>query len=481
MNISAIACFSNNYGLSFNTKLPWLEDKIGDLEYVRILTSTVSITSNKILGETKSKKNILIVGRKTLETLPDSIFNSNREFYVLTRNLQFATSAISTNPNRKITIFTNPKELYTSLLQRYYINRDIDKIFVFGGEEIYKIFLENKWIQTFYITRIFKDYDCDTFFPIKLLEDSYILNSMSEVDNKFRRFEIWNRVSHPEYNYLQLLEKVYFTGEKRMTRNGETYSIFGESLEFDIEQYGFPLLTTKKMFTKGIIKELLWFLKGHTDSNELSKDGVNIWTGNTSREYLDSIGLSHYPEGCAGPIYGFQWRYFNAKYDPIHMIPIENGIDQLMNIINEIKTNPSSRRLVISGWNPEQMSQMCLPPCHVLYQFYIENNKLSCQMYQRSADLFLGLPFNIASTSLLTYIIASMTNYNVGKVKICIGDAHIYNDHIPNILEQITRNPFQFPQLTIKNKRELLEEWEYEDFSIQNYHSHESLKSKMIA
>ncbi len=474
MNISAIACFANsNFGLSKNNELPWLSDKISDLEYVRTIT-TIS---------TPNKKNILIVGRKTLETLPLSIIHSNREIYVLSRNSEKATSGISPIMKDKVTTFTNPKELYTSLLNRYYTSRDVDKIFVFGGAEIYRIFLENRWINTFYITRIYQKYDCDTFFPIELLEKSYKIDSLNEVDSKFRRFEIWSRIEHPEYNYLQLLEKVYYTGEKRMTRNGETYSLFGTNVEFDIAKYGFPLLTTKKMFTKGIIKELLWFLKGHTDANELIKDGVNIWTGNTTREFLDSLGLVKYPEGCAGPIYGYQWRHFNALYDSEKMTNVNDGYDQLMDVINEIKKNPTSRRLVISGWNPEQMHLMCLPPCHVLYQFYVDNGKLSCQMYQRSADLFLGLPFNIASTALFTTIIASMTNYDVGKMRICIGDAHIYSEHVPNILEQITRTPLDFPKLTLLNKevREKPDDWLFEDFSIENYKSHEALKSKMIA
>ena len=362
MNISAIACFSNpNNGLSFKNELPWLQDKIGDLEYVRILTSSTS----------SNKKNILIVGRKTLETLPLSIVQSNREIYVLSRNCDNATSGISPILKDKVTIFTHPKELYISLLNRYYTNRDVDKVFVFGGAEIYKIFLENKWIQTFYITKIFKNYECDTFFPINLLENNFELNNSTEVDNKYRKFEIWNRKEHPEYNYLQLLENVYYNGEKRMTRNGETYSIFGANLEFDIEKYGFPLITTKKMFSKGIIKELLWFIKGHTNSNELSNEGVNIWTGNTSREFLDSIGLTNYPIGCAGPIYGYQWRHFDQHYGDIdfhrseweyNANGINKGTDQLQSIVKQLKTNPYDRRMVCSAWNPNQEHLMALPP-----------------------------------------------------------------------------------------------------------------------
>jgi dihydrofolate reductase/thymidylate synthase len=463
MNIKAIVCFCRNGGLSFQNQLPWLADKISDLEYVRTLTT---MSSN-------DKKNILIVGRKTLETLPPSLFQSNREFYVLSRNQ--STSPI---PCR---FFSDPKELYISIQKRFYVDRDINNIFVFGGGEVYKTFLQNKWITTFYVTRIDKDYECDTFFATELLEKSYTLRSHTETDGKCRRFEEWTRNEHPEYEYLRLLEEVYYTGERRATRNAETISKFGTALEFDVEKHGFPLLTTKKMFHKGILKELLWFIKGRTDSNELSRDGVNIWKGNTTREFLDSIGLAHYPEGCAGPIYGYQWRHFNAPYDPVAMTNKEPGVDQLMGIVEEIRKSPTSRRLVMSGWNPAQMPQMCLPPCHVLYQFYVDSGKLCCQMYQRSADLFLGLPFNIASTSLLTYIIASMTNYNVGKIRISIGDAHIYSDHSSNVLEQITRTPLAFCKLVMKNKREKLEDWQYEDFSIEGYTSHEALRAPMIA
>ncbi len=464
MKIKGIACISKEGGLSKEGKLPWLDDKISDLEYVRTMTTQCKPTM----------KNILIVGRKTYDTLPRSLLDSTRELYILSRE----TPSTILPP---LNYFKDPKELYRSLLDRYYNKKDIDQIYVFGGAEIYKIFLENGWINSFHLTRIQKSYECDTYFPLHLLENGFQCTRTTSMDTKNRIFQKWTRLEHPEYNYLQLLERVYYSGNRRSTRNSETISIFGANLEFDILKHGFPLLTTKKMFYKGILKELLWFIKGRTDSNELSKEGVNIWRGNTTREFLDSIGLSHYPEGCAGPIYGYQWRHFNAPYDPTTMTNLEPGFDQLMNVIQELRTNPTSRRLVISGWNPAQMSQMCLPPCHVLYQFYVENENLCCQMYQRSADLFLGLPFNIASTSLLTYIIASMTNYNVGKVRISIGDAHIYSDHTANVLEQITRKPLEFCKLSIKNKREKLEDWEFEDFTIENYRSHEALKSLMIA
>jgi dihydrofolate reductase/thymidylate synthase len=465
MLIEAIVCFEKSGGLSLNGNLPWLKDKIGDLEYVRIMTSTVP----------PMKKNIIIMGRKTFETLPNSFFNDSRIIYVLSKNLEG-------QGEKDVKFFNEPKKIYFDLLNNI---ENIHKVFIFGGSKVYKLFMETQWINTIYITKIQKDYTCDTFFDLQLLEKNYELYSASSVDSKERKFEIWNRKYHPEYNYLELLEKVIIQGEKRKTRNGITYSLFGESLEFDIEKFGFPLITTKKMFFKGIAKELLWFIKGDTNVNHLTSDGVHIWDGNTSRDYLDSIGLSHYSVGCAGPIYGYQWRHFNAKYDFENIIHTEKGVDQLLNCIQEIIKNPTSRRLVITGWNPVQLEEMCLPPCHVLYQFYVIEDKLCCQMYQRSADLFLGLPFNIASTALLTYIIASITNYNVGKIRICIGDAHIYEEHLNNVLEQITRKPYSFPSLTINNKREdksIIEQLEnitYEDIILENYCSNEALKSKM--
>ncbi len=300
----------------------------------------------------------------------------------------------------------------------------------------------------------------------------------------------WLRMRHPEDSYLSLLERVVRHGERRQTRNAETLSLFGEAVEFDLAS-GFPLLTTKKMFYKGVVKELLWFIKGDTNVRLLQEDGVHIWDGNTSRDFLDSIGLQHYPEGCAGPIYGYQWRHFNAPYDhetqSTRAPAAAPECDQFMQCVNDLLHDPTSRRMIICGWNPEQLSQMCLPPCHVLYQFYVDkDDRISCQLYQRSADLFLGLPFNIASTAVLTHIMASLTGKTVGKIRICLGDAHIYLSHLDNVTAQLKRRPYPFPQLTIRRNPELTAEqqavsWTSDDFKLTNYTSHAKLESKMVA
>ena len=281
--------------------------------------------------------------------------------------------------------------------------------------------------------------------------------------------------------YLNALNDILENGEKRNTRNSLTISKFGIKMDFDI-RHSFPLLTTKKVFWKGVVHELLWFIKGDTNSKNLENNNVNIWKPNSSREFLDNINLYDYEEGDCGPIYGFQWRHFGAEYKDIHYNYSGKGIDQLQNCINLIKNDPYSRRIFMSAWNPCQLNEMCLPPCHVSYQFYVsENNELSCILYQRSGDMFLGIPFNIASVSLLTYIIAHITDKKPGFVSLIIGDAHIYNNHIEQVKIQLSRTPYEHPSLKINKKYSNINDYEFENFELINYKCHETIKAEMIA
>jgi thymidylate synthase len=283
-------------------------------------------------------------------------------------------------------------------------------------------------------------------------------------------------INDEEQQYLNILDYVSKNGTKKQTRNGITYSYFANLLKFDIST-SFPLITTKKMFFKGIVEELLWFLKGSVNSKILEEKGVNIWKKNSSREYLDSIGFNNYEEGYLGPIYGFQWRSFNGE------------IDQLKYILNELKLE-NSRRIIINAWNPCQLHQQALPPCHLLYNFFKDdNNGLSCMMYMRSSDLFLGLPFNIASTALLTYIIAKVSGLDVKNIAISMCDLHIYEEHFSAVEEQLKRTPFNFPQINIKKdidinisideKIKWIEKLEFDDFELINYNYHDSIKAIM--
>jgi thymidylate synthase len=302
--------------------------------------------------------------------------------------------------------------------------------------------------------------------------------------------------THEEYKYLHLLEDIMENGVVKGDRTGVgTKSIFGTQLKFDLSK-SFPILTTKKVFWKGIVEELLWFIRGETDSKKLEAKGVNIWKGNTSREFLDKRGLN-YPEGEIGPCYGFLWRHWGGDYtvyvggdehksyygkDCVKQYGSESGIDQLAKVINTIKTNPNDRRMVVSAWDVANLDKMALNPCHLLYQFDVTDGYLNCMWTQRSVDTFLGLNFNISSYALLTYLIAKITNLKPGKLTFCGGDTHIYLNHIEQCKEQISRTPYPFPQLSIKKDIKTLQDIEnlsLEDLELINYKSHATIKADM--
>ena len=259
--------------------------------------------------------------------------------------------------------------------------------------------------------------------------------------------------------YLDLLEHVVKDGVKKEDRTGTgTISIFGYQMRFNLED-GFPLLTTKKLHLKSIIYELLWFLRGDTNIKYLTDHGVKIWN-----EWADE-------NGDLGHIYGYQWRSWP---DP------EGGhLDQVSTIIDSIKNQPDSRRHVISAWNPGDLKNMALPPCHILFQFYVSNGKLSCQMYQRSADIFLGVPFNIASYSILTMMMARATGLEPGEFIHVLGDAHIYLNHLDQVKIQKERDTYPLPTLTLNPAKTNIFDFDYEDFTLNNYQSHSHLKGKI--
>jgi thymidylate synthase len=231
-----------------------------------------------------------------------------------------------------------------------------------------------------------------------------------------------------------------------------------------------------------VVEELLWFLRGSTNAKELDDRGVKIWNGNTTREFLDSRGLQHYEEGDIGPTYGFGFRHYGAEYKGMRADYREKGFDQIAYVLNELKTNPSSRRMLINLWNPAVMDQMSLTPCACQYQFYVNDGVLSCQMYQRSAEMFLGNPFNITSSSLLTNILARYAGLKVGRLIICLGDAHIYEGHIDAVKTQLQRQTRPFPILKIDNNiPENMKELEYKHFKLIGYEPHPSIKATMIA
>ncbi len=289
-----------------------------------------------------------------------------------------------------------------------------------------------------------------------------------------------------EQQYLDLCARIIAEGEHRPDRTGTgTLSIFAPpQLRFSLRGDRFPLLTTKRVFLKGILYELLWFISGCTDGRKLSDVGVKIWEGNGSREYLDSVGLTENREGDLGPVYGFQWRHFGAKYTNCDADYTGQGVDQLAEVIYKLKNNPYDRRIILSAWNPADFSKMALPPCHMFAQFYVNFPKdkkpeLSCVLYQRSCDMGLGVPFNIASYALLTKMIAHVCDMECGDFIHTLGDAHVYLNHVDALKEQISRVPREFPKLNITRKVANIDDFKYEDFVVSDYNPHKKIQMNM--
>jgi len=292
------------------------------------------------------------------------------------------------------------------------------------------------------------------------------------------------KYAHEEYQYLHLLENILENGVCEEGRNGKTKSIFGHSMRFSLRNGQIPILTTKKTAWKTCLRELLWFIRGDTDNRHLKEQGVHIWDANGSREFLDARGLTHYDDDELGPIYGWQWRHFNKPYATSPPSQYSEYPDQLQQIIDTLKdpAQRTSRRMIMTAWNPCQLDEMALPPCHILCQFNVhDGNQLSCAMFQRSNDECCGTPFNIASYSFLTHLLAKHCGLEAYEFVYFKGNCHIYEDHIEGAKTQIAREPFPFPTLEIQTVKENINDYVVEDFVLHNYIHHEPIVYKMVA
>lgn len=436
--VELIVAVDKNFGIGKDNKLPW------------------NIPEELKIFKEKTKNNVVIFGRKTFSKLPKL---RNRICYSFTRSKSDIT------------------------IEQIYKLHDDNKtiIFIGGGSEIYKLAFETGLVKKIHISFIKDEYDCDTFF-----DKTWLKNFVITEETKFENFThcVMEYTEKGERQYLNLLEDVLNNGVEKIGRNGTTISKFGNTMKFDLRQ-GFPLLTTKKMFTRGIIEELLFFIRGETDTKLLEEKKINIWKGNTDKKFLDSIGKSSRKEGLMGPMYGYIWRNAGAVYDETTGKPLKKGIDQLEEVINLIKTDPNSRRILMTTYNVEQVKEGCLYPCHsLILQFYTEGEYLDMYCYNRSSDLFLGLPFNITSSSLLLTLIAKVTNYIPRFFTLGLGDCHIYETHKDVVKTQIDRIPYNFPQLSISKKIENIEDienLEYIDFNFIDYKSKSRIKADMIA
>ncbi|KAG2124685.1 thymidylate synthase/dCMP hydroxymethylase domain-containing protein [Suillus clintonianus] len=293
---------------------------------------------------------------------------------------------------------------------------------------------------------------------------------------------------HEEHQYLSLVRRVIDVGEVRPDRTGTgTLSIFAPpSFRFSLADDTLPLLTTKRTFLRAIVEELLWFIQGCTDSRVLSQKGIKIWDGNGSSEFLQKQGLGHRREGDLGPVYGFQWRHFGANYVNCDTDYTGQGVDQLKECIRKIKDDPTDRRIILSAWNPAAMPLMALPPCHMMCQFYVHlpvtpdaPKRLSCLMYQRSADLGLGIPFNIASYALLTHMVAHVTGTKPHELIIQLGDAHVYRDHVDALEIQLKREPRSFPKVKFRREINDIDGFDSEDIVVEGYNPYPTIAMKM--
>ena len=490
MKFSIVVSLNNHNLIGENDKLLIHSKK--DLKNFQQITTGKSET-----------KNIVIMGYKTWLSIPEGKRPlKDRMNIVLTKS-----HIVSESENVKS--FKSLEKAFS------WSSKGDGEIFIIGGTQIFNECCKSEYIDNLsklYVTRFDDNYHprntthsfpSQLFNDMKLVKQSAINHEICErphletpksfLDEYLKEqtsksisftFDIYqnkNEINEEEYQYLNLLKKVLEEGLETESRNSKVFSLFGEKMVYDLSK-GFPLLTTKRVGYKTVLRELLWFINGSTSNQELVDQNVHIWTPNSSREFLDSRGLD-YEEGDLGPVYGFQWRHFGAEYISHDTNYRGKGIDQLQNVIDLIKKEPNSRRIIMNSWSPSDLDKMALPPCHVMCQFNVDtkNNKLDCQLYQRSGDMFLGVPFNIASYAFLTHIIAKLTGYQVGKLIHVLGDTHIYESHIEAVKTQIKRIPYQFPELSISNELTDINTIKEQYFTLENYKYHDRISAPMIA
>jgi dihydrofolate reductase / thymidylate synthase len=483
--LNLIASINQNFTIGVNNDL--LIKSKEDLSHFYKVTTTKYPEGNV---------NILIMGYNTWLSIPEKNKPLKKRMnLIITKNHK---DEIIESENIKA--FT---DLYSCL--QWCDKNPLGKVFVIGGETIYnqcyEYFSDN--IKSVYLTKFMDNYltggtQIKRFNHCILQNKTIVHKKTSELSQclvnekgsyypqkmniNYLTFESLDYINKGEYQYLNLLKRVMDEGIHGHTRNGKTRSLFAEKMVFDMKD-GFPLLTTKQMGYKTILRELLWFIRGSTSNKELVDKNVHIWNQNSTREFLDSRNLN-YEEGDLGPVYGFQWRHSGAEYVDCHTDYTGQGIDQLKNVIDLIKNDPHSRRIIMNAWNPIDLDKMALPPCHVMCQFHVDSEKrtLNCQLYQRSGDMFLGVPFNIASYSFLLHIIAYITRYKPGKLTHILGDTHIYEDHFDAVNQQLERVPISFPDLAINGPHNLdIDNLSEDMFTIKNYKSYEKISAPMIA
>lgn len=460
--MNVILASTVNNGIGLKGTIPWHIP--ADLKYFK------SLTINKIV----------VMGYNTWVSINSKPL-PNRINVILTRK----TGLVNTED---VYFFNDYETIINHFIAR------LDDIFFIGGSSIYNWALKDPRVKNVYHTLITYHFTCDTFYDgidtrqFQLVSSEPITDDYQTSVVALKMVYKRNEPEYSEEEYLRVVKSIISNGILKTNRTAvQTISQFGLTMKFNLEDDSFPLLTTKKVFVKGIIEELLFFIRGSTNSNELSEKGIKIWEQNTTREFLDQRGLKRYKVGDMGPLYGFQWRFSGAEYEGYDKDYTGQGIDQLIKLINDIKNDPGSRRLLMCTWIPKDLDKMVLCPCHVLFQVYIRSSSsssklyLDSMMYQRSADVALGVPFNIASYALLSKIIAHCCGLEAGIYTHVMGDAHIYVNHVEPLKTQLTRSPRPWPKLKILTDNRNITQFKYEDFSITDYNPHPAIKMDMVA
>jgi len=437
-------------GIGYQNRLPW--DCKEELALFR----------RKTLGTT------LVVGRKTAEALPAL---HARKVVCVTRN-----------PALRTADWKNAVTLVDRVTG--HVGVADEKVMVAGGAQIYKEALTNpSFVRRVHLSVMKGEYTCDAFLRLEWL-DSFVIVEETSYD-QFTHL-VLVRTDHGEHQYVQLLRRVMADGQVRTGRNGDTLSVFKSDMTFDLRN-GFPLLTTKRMFLRGVLEEFLFFLRGDTDASLLSQKNVRIWEGNTSDEFIASMQLP-YAKGVMGPMYGYQWRFFNAEYTVDadgRPVPPTGGVDQLSDVVHRIKTDPNSRRILMTAFNPSQAQQGVLYPCHsIAIQFFVQDGYLDMFCYNRSQDAFLGVPFNIASSSLLLMVVAKLTGKVPRHLHMTMGDTHVYTSHVEQVKTQLTRLPYALPTLELPPGLTSIDDigrLTAQDFTLSNYRCHPAIPAEMVA
>lgn len=468
---SAIVAEDYKYGIAKDGKLPWKNSY--DQKWFKSMT---------LATQDPTKQNVVVMGRKTWDSIGQK---------PLPGRINIVLSKSHSEKPTKTTVWAGDQShcmaIIGNLLQKEYTSR----VFIIGGAQIYSAFL--KHYSHIYINRIKGDYKCDLQNPLAMIstnEWSQEFSLTGFYDTQKVSIEQYTRNGAPMYkfllptqetSYLALMQRL-LKQPLRTDRTGVgTHSLFSQELHFDLNE-GFPLLTCKFVPFRLIVEELLFFLSGSTDATKLQAKKVHIWDGNTSREFLDSKGFTKYKVGDMGPMYGFQWRHCGAEYKGCNHNYMGQGIDQIVKIEHLLKTDPTSRRIILSAYNVADLPNMVLDPCHCMIQFYVNDKRQLCaKLTQRSADLFLGVPFNIASYAILTHMLAFVCKLNVGTLTMSFGDVHLYSTHVEaatKLTDDFKILPF--PDLYFRNRdQKTVDDFTMDDIQLRNYVSGPRLKVPM--